>query len=135
MTKTTERPLPDFEGTEVTRAAVKITNAGDGLSDALSVQPKALHLDDEIFYVLRGTCTKVGHEPDKHDALVRVHVVKASEITEIDGDLAQKLLAESAEEVQRRKDELSGQLSLQAEADALEREQADRHESNITAKA
>lgn len=127
MTATANRKaaLPDFEGTEVTRAAVKITNAGDGLSDALAVQPKALHLDDEIFYVLRGTCTKVGHEPDKHDLLVRVHTIKAGAITEVDREVAEKMLQAAAEELQRRKDEVEGQLRMDEEAAAQEREAED----------
>lgn len=126
--------LPEFEQQSVNNATVRITNAGDGLSDALKVDPKALHLGQEVFYILSGDVTQINHV-EKDDVLTRVHTVKASAITEVDGDLASKLLTEAAEELQRRRDEISGQLSLQAEADALEREAADRHESNITQKA
>jgi hypothetical protein len=126
MTTTVSKPkLPAFEGREVVAARVKITNAGDGLSDALAVSPVALHMDDEVFYVLRGTCAKVGHEADKHENLIRVHTIKADQITEVDGDTARKMLQAAAEELERRKAELDGQMMLDAEQAAEERERAD----------
>ena len=39
--------LPEFEGRAVVRSAVKITRAGDGLSEALKLEPTALHHGDE----------------------------------------------------------------------------------------
>jgi hypothetical protein len=129
MTATTEKPsLPEFEGHDVAMAAVRITNAGDGLSEALSVQPKALDIGEEVFYVLRGTCSQVNHKSDKNDLLTRLHTIKASEITEIPSDAAQQMLAAAAEELQRVKDEIEGQMrldALQAEKAAEERERRD----------
>jgi len=80
--------LPKFENRDVSAAQVRITGAGDGLSEALEVDPVALHLGDDVTYVLKGTVTQVNHRPlsSKHpEIMVRQHTVTASEITEIDG--------------------------------------------------
>lgn len=124
---TTTTALPDFEGETVTAAKVRITNAGDGLSEALKVTPEALHRGDEVFYVLRGEVTQVNHAT-KDETIVRVHTVKADAITKVDGDLASKMLQEAAEELQRRKDEVDGQMRLEpsdAEKEALAKEAKD----------
>lgn len=126
MTAIATRPsLPTFEGQDVADAAVKITNAGDGLSEALRVQPKALHMDDVVYYVLRGTVTQVNHRSDKDGDLTRVHTVKADAITEVDEDTATKMLAASADALAKARAELDGQLMLDEENAAAEREAAD----------
>lgn len=122
MTQTTD--LPVFEGEPVTSARVKITNAGDGLSEALKIAPEALHMDDEVFYVLRGKVTQVNHVA-KDELVTRIHTVKADAITKVDGELASKMLAEAADALSRAKAEASGQMLLDAENDALEREAND----------
>ncbi|WP_375483263.1 hypothetical protein [uncultured Jatrophihabitans sp.] len=129
MTATTSKKnkpvLPQFEQQDVHGATVRITNAGDGLSEALKVEPKALHLGDEVFYVLAGDVSQINHV-DKDGILTRVHTVKASQITAVDGELAGKLLAEAAEELQRKKDEVEGQQRLALEQEAEDRERADQ---------
>lgn len=120
MTAIKDRPaaIPDFEGTDVTGSAVRVTNAGDGLSDAMTIGKKALHMDQEVFYVLRGTVTQVNHKADKDGDLTRVHTVRADAITEVDGELAGKLLSEAALALQQAKDQISGQLALDSEHQA-----------------
>jgi hypothetical protein len=117
--------LPQFEGEEVAKAAVRITNAGDGLSEALKVQPKALNMHDEVYYILRGEVSQVNHKTDKDDLLTRLHTIKASEITEVDPELAQKLLTEAAAELKRKQTEIDGQLKFDEEQAARDREAAD----------
>lgn len=124
MTRTKQATLPAFEEQSVNNATVRITNAGDGLSEALKVDPKALHLGEQVFYVLSGDVTQINHV-EKDEILTRVHTVKASAITEVDADLAEKLLTAAAEELARRRAEVDGQMTLDAEAAAAEREQAD----------
>lgn len=122
----TATKLPVFEGEEVAKAAVRITNAGDGLSEALKVSPKALNMHDEVYYVLRGTCTQVNHKTDKDDLLTRLHTIKAEQITEIDASVAEKMLQSAAEELERKKTEMDGQMRFNEEEDAAEREAADQ---------
>lgn len=126
MTRTKQATLPAFEEQSVNNATVRITNAGDGLSEALKVDPKALHLGEQVYYVLSGDVTQINHV-EKDEILTRVHTVKASAITEVDADLAGKLLTAAAEELSRRKAEVDGQLMLEEEAAATEREDLDAH--------
>jgi len=121
---TTTQPLPTFEGLDVQQAKVKITNAGDGLSEALKVAPVALELGDEPYYLLRGEVTQINHV-EKDELITRVHTVKASAITPVDPELASKMLEEAAAELAKAKAAADGQLMLDAENEALAKEALD----------
>ena len=125
MTATESPVLHDFEGEAVHRATVAITGAGDGLSESLSIAPEEIELGDERFYLLRSTCKRVAYETDKNGVRSRVHTMKASTIRPVDPDLAEKMLSEHAAEVERLKAERDGQLALDLERAAEERERAD----------
>lgn len=125
MTETKQAQLHDFEGREVQRATVKITNAGDGLSEALNIDPEEIELDDERFYVLSGTCSRVSIETDKNGITSRVHTIKTQRISKVDADVAGNMLAAAAEELERAKAEASGQLLFEQEQEAAEREAND----------
>jgi hypothetical protein len=124
-TRAKKEALPECEQQPVNNATVRITNAGDGLSEALKVDPKALHLGQEVFYVLSGDVTQINHV-EKDDVLTRVHTVKASAITEVDGELASKLLTAAAEDLQAKKDAVAGQMRFDQEAEAAKAEEADK---------
>jgi hypothetical protein len=85
--------LPDFDGRDVVRATIEVTNAGDGLSAAMAVSPSALHMGDEVYVLIRGEVSKVSHKPldpkDEDSALVRIQTIKAGDAT-ILGDAAIK---------------------------------------------
>lgn len=117
--------LHQFEGRDVQRTTVRVTGAGDGLSDALSTAPDEIELEDTRYYVLRGVCGRVSIETDKHGITSRVHTIKTESISPIDPKLAEKVLQENADEISRKKAAIDGQLTLDAEAEALAREQAD----------
>lgn len=117
--------LHDFEGREIHRATVKITAAGDGLSEALAIDPEEIELDEARSYVLQGRCVRVSIETDKNGVTSRVHTIKTFGISPIDADVAGKAIAEHAEQTARRKAEIDGQLMLEAEHAAEERERAD----------
>lgn len=126
MTATKTRPtLPAFEGEEVAKAAVRIVNAGDGLSEALKIAPKALNMHDEVFYVLRGQVSQVNHKTDKDELLTRLHTVTAAEITEIDASVAKEMLQAAALEIEKAKADADGQLALDAENEAAAKEAND----------
>lgn len=126
MTATAETALPLFENEQVLQAQVRIVRAGDGLSDALKIAPKTLHLGDEVFYVLRGVVGQVNHKRKEDSGLVvRVHTVEANEITEVDAKVATKMLQAAAVELEKAKAEAAGQLALEEENAAREREAND----------
>jgi hypothetical protein len=95
------------------------------LSEALGIEPKALGIDDSVYYVLRGEVTQVNHRIDKDANVTRVHTVKATRITEVDRDTAETMLQAAADQLERAKAERDGQLMLEAEAAAEQRERAD----------
>jgi hypothetical protein len=107
--------LPDFEGHEVRRSALRITKAGDGLSDALKL---------EVFFVLKGVVTQVNHKPDgkvedgEVDELVRLHTVDATEVALVDALEVSDLLVRNRERVDelKRKQEAEEQRQREAEA-------------------
>ncbi len=117
--------LPTFEENAVTISRVKIVNAGDGLSEALKVDPVALFLDDDAYYVLQGKVTGVAHIIDKDGITCRVHTIKAGSIAPVDMETASKAIQTYAEETERLRAEQAGQLALGAEQAAEAREAND----------
>lgn len=106
-----------FEGFEVDSVQIRITNAGDGLTEALQINPKALHIGDDFACVLRGKVTQVNHKEGKDDSTIRLHTVKTTGITEVDLDMAKRILGANAESLARAKADREGQLQLEADED------------------
>ena len=114
--------LGTFDGKDVLRTAISVTNAGDGLSEAMKVDPTLLHLDDKVYVVLECQVAKVRFDPIKDtDAVSRVHVLRAGTATMVDADLVQQQLTEQAERILLAKEAEAGIQRLpQYEADALD---------------
>ena len=114
MAQVSSRPpepeLGTFEDDDVREVAVKITKAGDGLSEALKVDPRKHHRGDTVTYILRGRVSAVTHKEVKpgSDDLVRLEVVVTQEIIEITDDQADDLLKRSRDQLRRRIEEQSG---------------------------
>lgn len=124
MTATAQ--LPMFEDETVQQSQIRVVGAGDGLSEALKIDPKALHLGDEIFLVLRGSVTQVNHRQKEYgEPVVRVHTIQAGAVTEIEKKLAEKLLADAADALEKAKADAQGQLLLDGEEAAAAREARD----------
>lgn len=97
--------LGKFDGREVIRATVAITNAGDGLSKAMAVDPAVMHHGDKIWVVLECDVAKVRFDPvDDTAKLTRVHILRAGAATLVDEDLVREHL----DEQQRRIEEAEG---------------------------
>jgi len=109
--------LPAYEGREVVHASMKITRAGDGLSEALQLAPVALHHGDEVHVVLKGRVIDVQHPLLKstdadEDRLVRKHIVATEEITIVDEADVQGALNQAAERLATLRDEAAGREPL-----------------------
>jgi len=101
--------LGTFDDRDVLRTTIAVTNAGDGLSDALKVDPKLMHLGEKVYVVLECEVAKVRFDPIKDtDALSRVHVLKAGTATLVDADLVRAQLDEQAERILRAKEAEAG---------------------------
>lgn len=107
MTAVQERFELEFEGETVDEVQVRIINAGDGLSGALEIDPKVLHLGDRFACVLIGEVTQVNHKKksnkDADDTRIRLHTVTTTGITEVEIDMAKKILMAAADNLARAK--------------------------------
>lgn len=103
-------PLDDFEGMTVASAVVKVTKAGDGLSEAMRLDPEAIPHGEEIYLVLKGVVAKVGYEPipGADTLLRRVHTVVAKEVARVPAQAVIDLLAAEAERVLLLKEKEAG---------------------------
>lgn len=102
-------PLEPFEGLDVIGARIKITNAGDGLSDALGVHPEAFHLGEKLYVVLEVDVSKVQHvEAKDADALIREHTLKAQAATIVDASLVSDLVQAQKDLIRRAKEQAAG---------------------------
>jgi hypothetical protein len=86
--------LPEFDGKDVSSTTIAITNAGDGLSKALAIEPRVLHHGQKVYVVLECEVTKIGLTPikDAPNNLVRVHTLKAGTSTIIEAELVASVL-------------------------------------------
>ena len=85
--------LGTFEGRDIVQTSVAVTNAGDGLSQSLTVEPVILHVGDVGVVVLEYEVTKVGFVPVKDtEVLARVATLRAGNATLVDRDLVEGAL-------------------------------------------
>jgi hypothetical protein len=83
----TPMTLNRFEGREVVDTKMKVTNAGDGLSAALEIEPVELHLRQTVQVLLECEVTRVAFEnASEGDGVVRVPTLKAGRATLITSD-------------------------------------------------
>lgn len=105
--------LEPFEGRDVIGAKIKVTNAGDGLSQALAMDPVAYHHGAKVYVVLECLVSKVEHAEVKDTgALVRQHTFKAEGAVIVDAELVAGLVDQSKELIRKRKEEAQGIQTL-----------------------
>lgn len=101
---TAEQPMFDltpFEAQRVARTKVAVTNAGDGLSEAMAVDPVELHIGDEVYIVLAATVSKVRFEEIKDStALARIHVLRAGTASLVDESIVADYLAKQRSRIE-----------------------------------
>lgn len=105
--------LHRFEGREVIGTKIAITGAGDGLSEAMSIEPEELRLGEKVFVVLEAEVSKITHTQVKDtDSLIRVQNLKAGVATLVDEDMVADVLAEQREKNRRAAEEKAGVTRL-----------------------
>lgn len=94
--------LGTFDGRDVITTSVAITNAGDGLSQALGIDPQVMHIGDTGVIVLEYVVTKIGFiEVKDTDVLNRVHTLRAGTATIIDRDVVAEALDAQALKIEK----------------------------------
>jgi len=97
----TKSPLGRFDGREVIKSTIAVTNAGDGLSKAMSVDPAAMDLGDKVYVVLECEVAKVTFtEVDDTAKLARNHTLKAGDATIVDEDLVRAHIDEQVQRIE-----------------------------------
>jgi hypothetical protein len=82
-----------FEGKDVIATAIKVTNAGDGLSKAMSIDNEEFHIGQRVHIVLECEVDAVTHKTIKDtDGLVRVQTLKAGRATMVAADFVSEVL-------------------------------------------
>lgn len=122
--------LPAYGGKTVTRTSIKITNAGDGLSAGLAIDPEVLDLGRKVYVVLE--CVVDSHEHDRildkgNDTglLVLNQVLKAGTGTLIDADVVRAAIADQAEKIQKAQEQAKGIERLPFGAEELSNKHAE----------
>lgn len=125
MTATKKPTLPDHNGETVDAAKIKFGGLGTGFA-GLDVQPIFMDLDDVGYFVMKAKSTaSPSAERTPKGELFWMNRLSAEMMAPIDKDTAERVLSEYAEEVARRRDEVDGQMRLDAEHEAEARERAD----------
>lgn len=117
--------LHPFDGRDVLRTTIAVTNAGDGLSEALGVDPREFRHGEKVYVVLETTVNKVRFDPIKDtDCLARVHVLKAGAATIVDEAVVKAQIARQKERIARAKEEAAGIARLPGVDDETDEERA-----------
>jgi hypothetical protein len=124
---TDTNPLGDFEGRLITKTTIAVTNAGDGLSQALKTDPILLHQGDTQYVVLECTVGKVTFDPYDDGVCARVQQLKAGVATIIDGDVVKAAIDEQREKNKRLADSEKGQATAFDFLELVEQHEAGEH--------
>lgn len=105
--------LSPYKGSDVLRTTIAVRNAGDGLSEAMGIDPVELPIGSKVVLVLE--CEVKAHDYERipnTKALVLKQVLKAGTATLIDAELVQAALVEQRERIDKAKADASGQPRL-----------------------
>jgi len=106
--------LPTFEGASVADSKVRITKAGDGLSESLALEPLALHMGTEASFCIRGTVSQIAHKTVK-GKVIRIHTIEVTEIAVMDDVEATDILDAYHEHIGELRDAKSGQQRIEGD--------------------
>lgn len=121
----TKPTLPDHNGEPVIGAQIKFTGLGTGFQ-GLDVDPVYVDLDETVYFVGKATAKESPSvRRDNHGDSLWLNRLTVDSMAPIDRATAERVLSEYAAEVERKRNEVEGQMMLQAEKAAEERERAD----------
>jgi hypothetical protein len=116
---TADTQLTPYRGRDVRRVIVKITKAGDSLSESLGIEPIELEMGDRVFVLLEAVVgphkhkVMPGYEPTEKDAPLVIEMELITQtVTVVDETLAGKPLDAQRERLRVAKDEAKGVTSL-----------------------
>jgi hypothetical protein len=112
-------PLGDLDGEDFTHTTIKLVNAGDGLSDALRVEPTWLRNGDEGYCIIKFHVSQVSGKPwvgkGGDTGLERIVTISAEAAALADKDLVGPVIAEMQTRLRELRDAEAGQGTLTEE--------------------
>lgn len=119
--------LESFDGRDVRSTAISITNAGDGLSKSMKIDPKELHIGETVFVVLECEVAKLRFVPiGETSDLTREHILRAGAGTLVDKDLVESVIDEARARILQAEEEAKG-LQQIPEVDLAEEHRNGQH--------
>ncbi len=107
--------IKQYGGADVVSQQIKVTNTGDGLSNAMEVDPQDFQIGEKRYVVMETVVTKIGYEEIKDsDQLREVPTLKAGTATIVDSALVADVLAKQRKAI----DEAKGLLELDLDGDS-----------------
>lgn len=110
----TDTPIEQYQGHDVVRDEIKVTNTGDGLTQSMKIEKQEFEFGGRYFVVMETTCIGQGFKPlgDDVDYLVRETKLRAGTALIVDESLVKKLIEEQAARIQKQADEEAGREQL-----------------------
>lgn len=94
--------LTPYEDRDVTSSSIRLTNAGDGLSQGMSIAPAEYHVGDIVHVVIEAQVTRVAYEPVRDtDVLRRVHTLRAGVGTIVTEQAVSAIIAKAKRDLER----------------------------------
>lgn len=126
--------LTPFEGRPVIRTTIKVTKAGDGLSEALSIEPEELHVGQRLRLVMDVVVDEVRFDRllakgTDTGQLVRVGILEAEAATILRADIraVDKAMREQGERLRKAREQArEGKYEL-GDDEAMAKAVADDH--------
>lgn len=105
--------LSPYQGKDVLRTSISIKGAGDGLSEAMGIDPQELAIGSKGVLVLEFVVEGHKHKPIKDtNALSLEQILKAGTATLMDEEVVRDALARQREKIDKAKADASGQPRL-----------------------
>ena len=112
-----EKHMIPFGGQEVASVAVKVTNAGDGLSEAMRVDPVDLRFGQRVYQVIEGFVVKAEVIPANHldpqGPVVIKYTIKAGTSTLVDEGTVIEAIDITRNRILRAQEEAAAQKQLE----------------------
>lgn len=98
----TAQDLGTFDGLDVITSSVAITNAGDGLSQAMSIDRRQLHHGETVYVVLECEVVDIQFPKIKDtESLNRKHNLRAGTATIVEKDAVIEVIDEQRVKIER----------------------------------
>lgn len=108
--------LTPYRGRDVVRTSIKITNAGDGLSSAMRIDPVEYDPETTVYVVLECTVAKHAHMPIPDTGTYELEQsFRAGAATIVDADLVRAHIEQQQARIQAAKDNAIGKVNLEGE--------------------